>query len=147
MTHTIFAPVTDTAVRNRVHSNRLKKCVDPDVRPTNTKPGDVLSNDKAETAHHHQPEQHPEEDNLAQNDNDSADSDEAADEAALTHLVQQIYRCTRDNANRWYFVKLKNRPPRFLRDYLVPQKMREQFHIAKTMKGKAKKSPSHKENN
>ena len=147
-TYHLRACGTDTAVRNRVHSNRLKKCVDPDVRPTNTKPGDVLSNDKAETAHHHQPEQHPEEDNLAQNDNDSADSDEAADEAALTHLVQQIYRCTRDNkANRWYFVKLKNRPPRFLRDYLVPQKMREQFHIAKTMKGKAKKSPSHKENN
>ena len=145
-TYHLCACGTDKAVRNCVHANRLKKCVDPDARPTNTKPNDIPVNDVPDTSdaasHQVQPQAN------ATTDDNSAET-EANDvnpaEAAFTQHVQKIYRCTRDHkGNRWYFWKLCNWPPRYLRDYLVPQKMREDFHIAKTMKGKAKKSPSNK---
>ena len=148
-TYHLRACGTDKAVRNRVHANRLKKCVDPDARPSNTKPNDIPVNDVPDTSdaasHQVQPQAN------ATTDDNSAET-ETTDvnpaEAALTQDVQKIYRCTQDHkGNRWYFVKLRNRPPRFLRDYLVPQKIHEDLHIAKTMKEKAKKSPSNKQIN
>ena len=136
MRHIIFTCGMDKAVRNRVHANRLKKCVDPDARPTNTKPDDILVNDIPETSDTASRQLHPErnatnDDNTAETDTNDADPAEAA----LTVYSKYLPLHTRSQGNR------------FLRDYLVLQIMREQFHIAKNLKGKAKKVLSNKQLN
>ena len=56
-------------------------------------------------------------------------------------VIEKIHRATRrQEGKRWYYVKLQGqRGTRVVPEDSIPQKMKEAFHLHKTVAGKAKK--------
>ena len=114
--------------RSYVHANRLKKYKDPTQRQTNPvlQPLPVTITDDIIFSQQQIQQQVPQ-------PNPETPPSEPIE-------IEKIYKCIRyPDGTRWYKAKIKSVGVRKVSEDLVPQLMREQYHIQKTMKGKARK--------
>ena len=116
--------------RGYVHANRLKMHVDPCERQTNPilPPPSVTVDDEII---------------ISQESQTSESQAKQTQDNPL--IIEKIYRCSTDKDGlRWYQAKVKDIGRRFVSENLVPQRMREEYHIKKTMRGKTKKRQDRK---
>ena len=113
---------TNNVRRGRMHANQLKMYL------------------KRETS----PQTPPQDDPCPQELVTNNDSSETISPQPTPHqhlIIEKIHRATRpQNGKRWYYAKVQGqRGIRVVPEDSIPQKMKEAFHLHKTIAGKAKK--------